>query len=76
MLNNTTPDDRTGHKIEPEGSPVGVLVVSKSVGSDIYLCCDYLITDPTKRTGAYFLTGSQLEDTIKGFETGEWSYEI
>jgi len=76
MQNNTTKEDRTGHKIEPTGSPVGIVVVSKVIGAEIYVCQDYIVAEPDSTTGAYFITAKQLEETIKGYEDGDWGYEI
>jgi hypothetical protein len=76
MLNNTTPENRTGHRIEPANSLVVIEVISKVIGANVYVLQDYIKTDPSKKTGAYFVTGEQLEQMITAYETGEWGYEL
>lgn len=76
MANNTTPQDRTGHKIEPADSLVVIEVIAKVVGANIYLLQDHIKTDPLKKSGAYFVSGEQLEHMITAYETGEWGYEL
>ncbi|MEE9580993.1 MAG: hypothetical protein V3V74_06745 [Nitrosomonadaceae bacterium] len=76
MPNTTTPQDRTGHKIEPVDSLVVIEVIAKVEGANIYVLQDHIKTDPDKKTGAYFVTGEQLESMIMAYETGEWGYEL
>lgn len=76
MTNNTTPQDRTGHRIEVADSLVVIEVIAKTVGANIYVLQDHIRTDPDKKTGAYFVTGEQLEHMITAYETGEWGYEL
>lgn len=71
-----TPQDRTGHKIEPTDSLVVIYVKKKVNGANVYLLEDYIKTDPDTRTGAYFVTADQLEHMITAYETGEWGYEL
>lgn len=76
MPNDTTPQDRTGHKIEPKDSLVVIEVIAKVEGANVYLLQDHIETDPTKKSGAYFVTGDQLEHMIIAYETGDWGYEL
>lgn len=76
MPTNTTPADRTGHKIEPVDSLVVIEVIAKIKDVNVYVLQDHIKTDPTKKTGAYFVTGEQLEHMITAYETGEWGYEL
>ncbi len=76
MANNTTPGNRAGHKIEPKGSLVVIEVIAKIVGADIYLLQEHIKTDPSKKSGAYHVTGTELERMITGYETGDWAHPL
>lgn len=65
-------EDRTGHKIEPMNGRLIIEVIARSADGDMYVLKDTIKGNPEMQTGAYFLSKEELEDTIVGFETGNW----
>jgi len=57
-----TNGDKTGLTIVNKGALVAIIVQMKAKGSNIYLCQNYMVADPTLLSGGYFVTGEQLDE--------------